>query len=342
MPRILICSYLEPQLVERICSFDGDVTVDFRPDLIPKPRYAADHVGTPLQRSDAESREWHGLMSQAEILFDFDYADIEGMCFHGTQVRWIQASSAGVGRFVRNHRIDRMSAVVTTASGVHARPLAEFSLWAMLGFVKGYPLAHKQQRDRTWARYCGDELDGKTVAVVGLGSVGREVAALAKLLGMRVLATKRITDGVDALDQGVDALYPTNRLPAMVADADFVVLSAPGTPATENMIDQRALAAMKQGAVLVNIGRGTLVDEDALIEALRSGRLAGAVLDVARTEPLPASHPFWDMDNVIVFPHSASTSHRENERLTQLFLDNLGRYLAGGPLRNAFDADRMY
>lgn len=342
MRHILICSFLEEPLVDRIRGFRDDLVVHYRPDLIPTPRYAADHIGAPFSRDPAQREAFSALMAQAEVLFDFDYADVEGMVRDGRRVRWVQASSAGIGGFVRSRDLARMGATFTTAAGVHARPLAEFVLFSMLAFVKRYPIARRQQRDHLWQRFAGDELGGKTLAIVGLGSIGLEVARQARLHDVRVIATKRVRDGADAAALGVDRLVPRERLHDLLSEADFVCLAAPATPLTDNMIDAAALAAMKPGAVLINIGRGSLVDEAALIAALRDGRLAGAVLDVAATEPLPADHPLWTLDNVIVFPHSASTSCHENERLTELFLDNLGRYLDGRPLRNVFDADRMY
>ena len=339
---ILLCSYLEPSLVERIRRVGPEVRVHYRPDLIPKPRYDADHVGMPMERSLEQREVWQGLMGRAEVLFDFDYTDIEGMKEHALNVRWLQASSAGIGQFVRRHQLERLPAVLTTAAGVHARPLAEFVMWGILTFVKNYPLARAQQQKHHWQRFHNDDLEDKTLAIVGLGSIGREVAKAARGFGMRVLATKRSVAGAVPEDLGVDALYPLADLHTMLGESDVVVLIAPHTPETENLIDRAAFSAMKPGALLINIGRGALVEEEALLEALRTGRLAGAVLDVAPVEPLPPEHPLWDMDNVFIFPHSASTSKNENRRLTELFTENLRRYLDGRPLKNVFDPERMY
>ena len=342
MRHLLICSYLESEYVDRIRDVSDDVQVHYRPDLIPKPRYQADHVGAPFVRSEEQRREWYALIERAEMLFDFDYCDVEGMRRHARSVRWVQASSAGIGQFVRRHRLDELGAIFTTAAGVHARPLAEFVLWAMLAFAKNYPMARRQQRQHLWRRFHNDDLCGKTLAVLGLGNVGREVARLAGRVGVRVIGSKRTTDGVSPADLGVETLYPRSQLHAMLAQADYLCLIAPHTAETEGLIDASALAAMKPGSVLINIGRGDLVVEEALLTALRDGPLKGAVLDVAPVEPLPAEHPLWDLDNVILFPHSASTSRSENDRLAGLFIDNLRRYLAGRPLRNVFEIERMY
>ena len=342
MKEILLCSYLEPEHVERIRQVSPEVGVQYHPDLIPRPRYEADHVGRPLTRSPAQTEQWQALMERADILFDFDHTDIEGMKKHAHGVRWIQASSAGIGQFVKRHGLECLPATFTTAAGVHARPLAEFVVWSLLTFVKNYPLARKQQEQHVWQRFHNDDLEGKTLAIVGLGSIGREVARSAKHFGMRVLATKRSVAGISPESVGVDMLYPVAELHAMLAQGDAVVLIAPHTPATENMVDAAALSATKRGALLINIGRGALVEEAALLKALNSGQLGGAVLDVMPAEPLPAGHPLWEMENVFIFPHSASTSKNENRRLTDLFIDNLNRYLDGQPLKNVFEPERMY
>lgn len=342
MPELLICSHLEPEFIERIGRVSPDLTVHYRPDLLATPQYAADHVGAPFERTAAQDQEWQELLRRAEILFDFDYHHMESFKAHAESVKWIQASSAGIGQFVRRHRLDELGATLTTAAGVHARPLAEFVLWGMLAFTKNYPLARQQQRQRRWQRFHNDDLEGKTLAIVGLGQIGVEVAKLAQLLGLRVIGSKRHVDGVSPQSLNVAELYPHKAFAEMLPRADFVCLACPHTPETEGMMDRRALGAMKAGSVLINIGRGALVDETALLHALRHGPLQGAVLDVAHQEPLPEDDPLWSLDNVIIFPHSASTSRQENRRLTDLFCDNLARYLRGEPLKNVFDITRLY
>lgn len=341
MTNVLICSYLEAEQVARIRQAMPHVRVNYRTDLIPKPRYEADHHGAPFSRSAEQAREWKALMEEADILFDFDHTDVPGMLESARGVRWIQASSAGIGQFVKRHGLDALPALITTAAGVHARPLAEFVFWGILTFVKNYPKARTQQVRRHWERFHNDDLEGKTLAIVGLGSVGREVARTAVHHGMRVIATKR--DGsADPEALGVHKLYATRDLPLALAEADVVVLILPHTRETESLIDARAFDAMKQDAIFINIGRGASVDEGALLQALSSGKLMGAVLDVAAQEPLPPEHPLWTFDNVFIFPHSASTSKNENRRLVDLFLDNLENYSSGQPLKNVFDITRLY
>jgi phosphoglycerate dehydrogenase-like enzyme len=342
MKQLLICSYLEPEFIEQIRQVGTDVRVHYHPDLLPRPRYVSDHIGDPLIRSSAQRRQWYKLLEEAEILFDFDHVDIDGFRAHARRARWIQASSAGIGQFVKRHALHTMGATLTTAAGIHARPLAEFVLWSVLAFVKDSPLASKQQREHCWKRFCGDDLEGKVLAIIGLGSVGREVAVLARAVGLKVIGAKRSIKGTQASRLGVDRLYPMSALQEMLGEADFVCLALPHTPETEGLMDHYAFKAMKSDSVLINIGRGSLVEEEALLNALTSGTLRGAVLDVAPQEPLPPEHPLWSMDNVIIFPHSASTSRNENRRLVNLFCDNLERYLEGRPLRNIFDPERLY
>ena len=349
MPHVLVCSYLEPEYIAQIRAVNNavddvadDVQVTFRPDLIRQPRYAADHIGEPLVRTAEQAREWAELMASADILFDFDYADPTSLLTAGSNVKWVQASSAGIGGFVEKFDLHRSAAALTTAAGVHSKPLAEFVLFAMLAFANNYPQARRQQRDEHWQRFVRGEIAGATLAIVGLGAIGREVARLARQAGMRVIGSKRSTEGVDAATLGVDALFATTSHKKMFAEADYLCLIAPLTPETDGMMDRDAFAAMKEGSVLINVGRGGLVVEDALLWALDDGPLEGAVLDVTPIEPLPDGHLLWSRDDVIIFPHSASTSVRENERLTRLFCDNLRAFLDGLPLRNVYHHARRY
>ncbi len=339
---VLICSYLEEEHRQRIAAVHPDVRVMFEPALIAAPRYACDHVGVRIERDADQRRAWADLVAQADAQFDFDYSDPTSLLRDGQRVRWVQATSAGIGQFVAHHELQRSQAQFTTAAGVHARPLAEFALWGMLAFANNYPTARKQQRASHWQRFARTEIEGATVAIVGLGSIGRMVAQLARAVGMRVIGSKRTVDGVDPASLHVDRLYQADDVVAMIEEADYVCLAAPHTSATVGLLDDAALQSMRPGSVLINIGRGSLVDEAALLRALRDGPLAGAVLDVTPVEPLPPEHPLWTMDNVIVFPHSASTSTRENERLTDLFCDNLSRLLRDEPLRNRYEHERQY
>lgn len=341
---VLIASYLEPEHVERIRSVDERLNVVYRPDLLRPPRYAADHTGKPVPRSEAAEREWRELLAEAEILFDFDYTHIDDLPELAPNIRWIQATSAGIGQFVRRTRYaERLpNAVFTTASGTHARPLAEFSLMAMLMFSRRFFTMWEQQERHHWERLAGTDLQGRTLAIMGVGKIGKEVARLAQPFGMTILGNKRHVAGYDPADLYLDELYGPDGLHEMLPRAEYLVLTTPHTDETEKIIGAEELALLPDGAVLINIARGSVVDEPALIDALQSGKLAGAALDVFETEPLPEDSPLWEMPNVLVSPHSASTSDRENSRLTDLFCANLQRFLAGEKLINVLDVEKLY
>jgi phosphoglycerate dehydrogenase-like enzyme len=236
--------------------------------------------------------------------------------------------------------LDRSGLAVTTAGGVHAVPLAEFALAGALYFVKGVPDLRQRQQARHWERYTTRQLAGQRALVVGLGGIGRQVAAAFGALGVQVWGLGR--DGgrydIDGLSRVIGRAELDDALPG----TDVLVLCCPLTPQTEGLIGRRQLGLLPPHAVLVNISRGQVVDQDALTDALAAGRLGGACLDVFTTEPLPADSPLWGMDNVLVSPHSASTVATENARLTELFLDNLERFADGRPLRNRYEPDRGY
>lgn len=338
---VAICSYLEPDLVARIRGRFPQLTIHYYPELLPAAQFPADHHGAPFTRTPAQQARWQALLERVEVCFDFDRLTPE-VQRSASNVRWLQATSSGIGQYAKRHGFDQSDIVLTNAAGIHARPLAEFVVWAMLSFAKDYPKARQQQRDHHWQRFAGSEVLEHTLAIVGLGRIGQEVAKLAKLMGMQVIGSKRRTEGLAAADLNVDELYQHSDLAALAARADYLCLVVPHTDETENMVDASILAQMKPDSVLINIGRGALVDEAALIDTLQTKRIRGAVLDVAATEPLPKDNPLWDMDNVLIFPHSASTSVQENTRLVDLFCDNMTRYLAGEPLINVIDLERLY
>lgn len=339
--KLLIGSPLDAALVERIRAVDPRLDVTFRPDLLGTPRYYADHR-PPAGRDAAREAEFRALLVETEVLFDFDTATASDLPRLAPHLRWVQSTSAGVGQAIVRYGLDRTDIIVTTASGIHAVPLAEFVLMTMLMFTKRYGLLAERKAERRFERFATGQLPGKTLAIVGPGRVGREIARLARPFGVRVVALGRTTRAPEEL--GVDHVYTRPELHTMLGEADFLVLIAPHTPETEDLIDAAAIAALKPGAVLINIARGQLLDEDALLAAIRVGHLAGAALDVFRDEPLPPTSPFWDEPNVIINAHSASTSEGEDERIVDIFRENLRHYLAGQPerMRNILDKALLY
>lgn len=338
---ILIASPLEAEQVQRIRDFAPDrAEVMHTPDLLATPRYLADHHGNPRDLGEADLRRWRALLARADISFDFDFRDAANMPRNAPHLKWVQATSAGIGEFLKRTGLDKSNIVFTTAAGVHARPLTEFAMLGLLYFFRDVPGLHAMKATKHWERYTVRGLEGARVLIVGLGSVGREIARECASFGMEVWGTRR--SAASAAPEGVSRVVDQKALCRALSEVDAVVLSCPLTEETRQMIGTPEIAAMKRGMVLVNVARGAVVNEPGMVEALRSGHIKGAALDVFAVEPLPPESPLWDLPNVIVSPHSASTVAAENSRIVDIFLDNLGRFLDGRPLRNLFEAGRGY
>jgi phosphoglycerate dehydrogenase-like enzyme len=346
--QVLIASPLEAELAATIQAADPRAEVLFEPDLLPPARYPADHRGDPAFRRDPEAEaRWRALLDRAEVLFGVpgDSADdLAEVVTTLPRVRWVHATSAGAGEQVRTaglpaEALERVT--VTTSSGVHAVPLAEFAILGLLAVAKELPRFVEDQRARAWpeVRRPLRELDGQTLFLVGLGDIGRETARLGKAFGMRTVGFRR-TEGPPP--EHVDEVHGPRRLAELAGRADAMVVSLPLTDQTAGLIDRAAIEALPPSCIFVNVGRGGVVDEPALVGALRERRIAGAVLDVFATEPLPDSSPLWTLPNVLVTPHAAALSARENERIVELFCDNLRRYLDGRPLRNVVEPGVYY
>jgi D-2-hydroxyacid dehydrogenase (NADP+) len=260
------------------------------------------------------------------------------------RLRWISFWSAGLDKSI-TPEMEARDPLLTNASGVHGPNIAEQVLAWMLMFSRRMPELFRAQQSREWKstrEVAPDELTGRTLGIAGFGRIGEALACRARAFGMRIVASKRNTatryDGSITLD----ALYSADQLPEMLAESDHVCVAIPLTPNTHHLFDSDLIAHMKPGAYFYNVSRGKLVDEAALIAALREGRLAGAGLDVFETEPLPAESPLWGMENVIITPHVAGLTPHYFTRAAALFADNLERYLAGEPLENLYDAERGY
>jgi len=252
-------------------------------------------------------------------------------------LRWVHTISAGVDHLLFPE-LRESDAILTNASGVFNIPIAETVMAYILAVVKRLPEFLAQQREHRWEKLPLRELGGLTVGIVGLGDIGTEVARLCRAFGMHVLGLRRRPAPSDVADE----VLPPDRLHDLLARSDFVVIAAPLTAETRGMIGRAELAAMKPDAWLINISRGAIVDEEALIEALQAGRIGGACLDVFAEEPLPPESPLWDMPNVIITPHNSWSSPHIEEREIDLFLENLRRYVAGEPLLNVVDKQAGY
>jgi len=337
---VLVAAPLEPEHAERIAAADPRVRLLYAPELLPVPRYPADHTGTARELSPAQQARWSELRAQAEVSFDFDWQDPGQMARACPWLRWVQGTSAGIGGFLERTGLARSSIVFTTAAGVHGTPLAEFTLLGLLYFAKDIARLARWQAGRHWERHTMRQIEGTRVLLVGLGGTGRQVARLLSAAGVQVCGAGRAGHSYDV--PGVTSYVADTEIGSVLPDVDALVLACPLTERTRHLIGAPELALLRPGCVLVNISRGQVVDEDAMISALRSGHLAGACLDVFAVEPLPPSSPLWDMPNVLISPHSASTVAAENALLTDLFIDNLGRWLAGTPLRNVYDRAAGY
>jgi phosphoglycerate dehydrogenase-like enzyme len=254
------------------------------------------------------------------------------------RLEWLHQRGAGVDR-IAGPALEASTFVLTNGSGNHAPNIAEHLLALMLAFARGLPALMRAQHEARWEPPPNErvfELSGQTLAVVGLGAIGEELAARAHALGMRVVGVRRRASGDDA-PRGVARVVAMDGLDPVLAEADHVAICLPLTAATRHLFDASRLVCMKRGAYLYNVGRGPLVDQAALLDALRSGHLAGAGLDVTEPEPLPADSPLWREPNVIVTAHSAGQTPRSAERYHALLLDNLGRWVRGETLRNVVD-----
>jgi phosphoglycerate dehydrogenase-like enzyme len=338
---VFITSPLEAEHVARLRAVAGDaVEVLHYPELHPPLRYAADHNGAPgFTRTAEQERVWLECLGRADILFDFP-ADM-GLA---PRVRWVQTTSTGVGQLVHKLGLQDSEILVTTARGVHGAPLAEFVMLGLLAHFRGLRHLEAEQKAHRWVRYCGDEMAGKTVVILGAGDLARETAMRARAFGMRTVAVTRRPEKPRGHGDAFDEICAVADLHTALGRADALVLTTPHTPETERLMDRAALLALKPGAAFVNIARGQVVDEQALIEGLQAGRIAFAALDVAAVEPLPDSSPLWDMANVLISPHSASTVYRENERITDIFCHNLCCWVEGrlSEMKNILDKRLMY
>ncbi|GFR44249.1 hypothetical protein Agub_g5451, partial [Astrephomene gubernaculifera] len=256
---------------------------------------------------------------------------------------WMHSASAGLEHLLFPELVEG-PVVLTNAKGVYSHSLAEFALTACNWFAKDLPRLRRQQAACQWEPYDVEELRGKTMGIIGYGDIGQAVGRLAKAFRMRVVALRRrveLTEEERAAGV-VDQLFPPSQLPALMATSDYVVAATPLTPATARMVDATAIAAMKPSGVFINVGRGGCVEEEALVEALQSGRIRGAALDVFAVEPLPPTSPLWHLDNVLLSPHCADRTKEFQYESLSFFLDNMRRFLAGQPLTNVCDKRSGY
>ena len=294
------------------------------------------------QLNSYENVEQH--LADVEILFGISIRPEQFIA--AKKLRWIHSQAAAVHQFMFPELVNS-DVTLTNARDVHGPVVAEQVIAMMFALAKRIPAAVRFQQKHEWAqdafssgRSHSRELAGATLGLVGLGSIGRKVATHAAALGMRVIAVREHPE--KEKPQHVDEVLPTSKLQELLAQSDYVVLSAPVTAQTTGMIGARQLAAMKPDAFLLNVGRGPLIDEAALVEVLRQHKIGGAALDVFDQEPLPPNSPLWDLEDLLITPHTGGISENMWERHYALFSDNLHRYLSGQPLLGLVDKSSGY
>jgi len=287
----------------------------------------------------SDERELLSSGSDCDVLLTWGMYRPAAFCGAASELKWIHALSAGVDGLTTVPEIASRRIRVTATKGIHGLPMAEHVLGMILSFARGFHVLGDQQRRKEWKKFLkADEIQGKTVGILGLGNIGRIVAQKCKLMGTKVIALRLQSTG----DPSVDRLYPAEEILSFMAESDYVVITLPLTPDTHHLIGEKELRAMKQNACLINIARGKIVDERALIDALKAGRIAGAGLDVFESEPLPAASELWGLPNVIVSPHMAALSPYYMDRAIAVFCENLARFARGDRMLYEFNWNAGY
>jgi phosphoglycerate dehydrogenase-like enzyme len=325
---VVVTSGIGPELLRQIVSVSPKIKVTDASNLFRGE----------LKGDAAAKAKLDALLAKAEVIYGLRLP--QDVLTRAPKLKWIQVMSAGVDRFLDIDMIDS-PVTLTNVSGIHAIPISEFVIGLMLMFVKQAPFCFQLKCEKKWERFTPEALNSKTVGIVGLGSIGREVARLAKAFGMRVMATRRSARQVGRA-RYVDIMLPPEQLNRLLVESDFVVLAVPFTPETSNLIGRKELRRMRPTACLINIARGGIVDESALVRALEECWIAGAGLDVFATEPLPSDSRLWELPNVIFSPHIAGGMGDYVAHATEIFAENLKRYLAGKRLFNVVDKKRGY
>lgn len=250
-------------------------------------------------------------------------------------LKWAHFTSSGIGQQFMVAELDAKGVILTSSTGSNAEPVAQTGFTGLLMLARGFPNYIQGQHRHEWRPLRGatlpDDLRGQTVLLLGVGAVGRVFAGYARAFGLKVIGVRR---SPQQPDDPVDEMHTPSHLPELLPRADWIVIACPLTAETRNLFDAAALARVRRGARLINIGRGEIIDEQAMIEAIRDGRLAGAALDAHRQEPLPPDSPLWDLPNVIVTPHNASASNGNEQRCAEMFIANLGHWLRGETMFN--------
>ncbi|MFJ4164532.1 D-2-hydroxyacid dehydrogenase [Microbacterium sp. NPDC089698] len=344
--RVVVAAPLASELCELIVGLEPRVDLVVDSSLVAPMRHPADFSGDPLFRRTPEQQAvFEGLLDSADVLYgipDVDPVALARTVRANPLLRWVHTMAAGGGGQVRaagltGEELERV--VFTTSAGVHGGALAEFAVFGVFAGAKHLPRLLGQQAERVWSgRWVMGQVSDLTVLVLGLGGIGAVVAAKLSELGATVIGTSRSGASVP----GVSRTVHPDEVGEVLARVDAVVATLPGTDATRHLIGREFLSGLKPGATVVNVGRGTVIDEQALLEALDTGVVGFAALDVFEVEPLPADSPLWGNPRVLVSPHTAALEVREERRIAELFVENATRFLDGAPLRNVVDTVEFY
>ncbi|MDT4763045.1 D-2-hydroxyacid dehydrogenase [Sphaerochaeta sp. PS] len=276
-------------------------------------------------------------IEKAEIIVGFPRAEDLPKA---KNLKWLQAASAGVLQYADKGLYVNKDCILTTASGTYGRQIGDHVLGMIIAFNHQFLTYHNQMKTKIWARYFPtNDIWESTILIIGFGDIGQNVARLAKAYGMRVIALKRTPTDKPAY---VDELLTVEHLDRMLPTADYVVVCTASTPETEKIIDARRIGLMKQGSYIINVARGSLVDQEAVIEALEKGKLGGAGFDATEPEPLPPENKLWSLPNVLITPHSSGLSPRGPSKMFSIFADNLKHYLTDKNMKNIVDFERKY
>jgi phosphoglycerate dehydrogenase-like enzyme len=343
---VAIAAPVPPDVPELLRERESRIDLRYDPDVLPPMRHPADFAGDPsFTRTREQQRRYEELLDGADALYgipDVDAAALRRVVEANPHLRWVHTMAAGGGATVQAAGLtdEQLNKIIFTSSaGVHSGPLAEFAIFGVLAGAKDLPRLARQQSARVWSgRWMMGQLAEQTVLVIGLGGIGRRVVELLAPFGGTILGTSRRSVTVD----GVDEVVHPNQLVEVAGRVDAAISTLPGTDATAGLLGADFFAALKPGATVVNVGRGTVIDEAALIDALNTGRVGFAALDVFATEPLPRDSPLWSLPNVLISPHTAALSKHEDRRIAEVFCDNATRLLEGRSLRNVIDTEEFY
>lgn len=345
--RVVVAAPLKPEHAQLIREREPRIELVWHPELVHQMRFPADFVPAPdFARSDEDQRRFEELLDGADAIYgipDTSAAALRRTVQANPKLRWVHTMAAGGGGQVKAADLsdaDLQRVVFTTSAGVHGRPLAEFAVFGVFAGAKHLPRLTAQQKQHVWSdRWTMGQVSSQTALVYGLGGIGQEVARLLSAMGMRVIGVSRRTDREVP---HIDRLVTPDEAPQVAAEVDAVICALPGTAETTNMLGEDLFRSVKPGATVVNVGRGTAIDEQALIAALDSGRVGFAALDVFAVEPLPDDSPLWDHPNVVVAPHTAALTDGEEQLIASLFAENATRLLDRQPLRNQVDTVEFY